>query len=79
MREGFVEHMSTRSSHWRREDRDVTVARCSDSAGEESAAAMSAWAEERSDGSRWEGSQGKEAMEEAATRGPGRRGRSGGR
>jgi hypothetical protein len=72
MREGFVEHRSARSSRGRREERDVTAARRSDSAGEDSAAVMSAWAEERSEGSRWEGRDGNEAMEEAATSGSGK-------
>jgi hypothetical protein len=40
--------------------------------GEDSAAVISAWAEERSEGSRWEGSDGNEAIEEAATSGSGK-------
>lgn len=64
--------MSARSSRGRSEESEVTAARRSDSAGEESAAAMSAWAEERSDGRRWEGSEGNEAMDEAATSGSGK-------
>lgn len=72
MSEGLVEHMSARSSRGRREEREVTAARRSDSAGEERAAAMSACAEERRVGSRCEGSDGNEAMEEAATSGSGK-------
>lgn len=64
--------MSARSSRGRREERDVTAARRSDSAGEERAAAMSACAEERSVGRRCDGREGKDAMEEAATSGSGK-------